>query len=303
MPEICYRTDEKKVEVGSDETILDASLHAEIPHAHACGGNARCSTCRVLIIDGVEHCAPRNDKEQLLAERLHFSPEVRLACQTTITDDVELRRLVLDAEDMELIQMKASAAAASVGEEKEIAILFADIRGFTSFAETLLPYDVVHALNRYFNRAGKVINRNGGFIDNYMGDGLMALFGCEDPTGAALRAVRAGLELLEEVEKLRPYFEANYSKRLRIGVGVHFGCAVVGAIGAASTKRVTAIGDAVNLASRIESANKQAGTEFLISEDTYAQVKDRVRVGKQARVTIAGKSGEYTLYEVIGIID
>jgi adenylate cyclase len=278
-------------------------LQAEIPHAHACGGNARCSTCRVLIVEGVEHCAPRNDKEQALAERLCLSPEVRLACQTTVIADVEVRRLVLDADDVEVTnQAKPGAAPASIGEEKEIAILFADIRGFTSFAERLPPYDVVHVLNRYFHRMGKVINRNGGFINNYMGDGLMALFGVEEPKDAALNAVKAGLEMLEEVDRLRHYLEAIYTRCFRIGVGVHFGDAVVGAIGAPTTRRITAIGDAVNLASRIESANKQAGTEFLISEETYAQVKDRARIGKQVRAALPGKSGEFMLYEVIAVL-
>ena len=149
-------------------------------------------------------------KRRVLAERLHFSPDIRLACQTTVSGDVELRRLVLDAEDMELTSLfKAGSSPRSVGEEKEVAILFADIRGFTTFAETLPPYDVVHVLNRYFHQVGQAIQRNGGCIDNYMGDGLMALFGVEDSSGATLQAIRAGLDMLEAVERLRPYLRAS----------------------------------------------------------------------------------------------
>lgn len=304
MPCVFYVLDGKKVEADTDETLLTVSLQAGIPHAHACGGNARCSTCRVRILEGLEHCIPRNAQEQTLAERLHFTSEIRLACQTTIGGDVKLRRLVLDEEDVALTDQRgAGALPSAVGEEKQLVILFADIRGFTPFAEVLPPYDVVHVLNRYFHHVGQAISRNGGHIDNYMGDGLMALFGMEDPNGAVLKAIRAGLEMLEAVEGLRPYLEATYARSFEIGIGVHYGEAVVGAIGAADRKRVTVIGDAVNLASRIEAANKQTGTRLLISEDAYNEAREEVRVGKSLRVMLPGKSGEYTLYEVIGLND
>jgi adenylate cyclase len=302
MPNVFYTLEKQTIEADPAETILQTSLRAGIPHAHACGGNARCSTCRVVILEGLEYCVARNDLEQKLADRLHFSPDIRLACQTTISKDVKLRRLVLDDEDLQLTdQRSVGAAPTSVGEEKRLAVLFSDIRGFTPFAEALPPYDVVHVLNRYFNDMGVVINRNGGQIDNYMGDGLMALFGMENETGAALQAVKAGLEMLAATEHLKPYLEAIYARSFQIGVGIHYGEVVVGAIGAQSLKRVTAIGDAVNLASRIEAANKQAGTRLLISEETYNEVKDQVQIGKTINASLPGKTGEYTLYEVTGI--
>jgi len=302
MPTVSYALEKKTADARPNETLLEVSLRTGIPHAHACGGNARCSTCRVLILEGLEHCVARNDKEQTLAERLHFTPDIRLACQTTITQDVKLRRLVLDDEDLQLTdQRSAGAGPTSVGEEKQLAVLFSDIRGFTPFAEALPPYDVVHVLNRYFHDMGVVISRNGGQIDNYMGDGLMALFGMETQTGAAMQAVTAGLEMLAATEHLKPYLEAIYCKSFQIGVGIHYGEVVVGAIGGQSLRRVTAIGDAVNLASRIEAANKQAETGLLISEETFSEVRDRVRIGKTIRVTLAGKSGEYALYEVTGL--
>src|SRR6185295_11780363 len=193
------------------------------------------------------------------------------------------------------------SSVSSIGEEKQLAVLFADIRGFTPFAEALPPYDVVYALNRYFHEMGQVINRNGGHIDNYMGDGLMALFGMEDSTAAALQAVKAGLEMHAAMESLRPYLQTIYSNSFQIGVGIHYGDVVVGAIGAQSLKRVTAIGDAVNLASRIEAANKKAGTRLLVSNETYEEVKDHVRVGNTVCVSLPGKTGEYSLREIVGL--
>ena len=131
----------------------------------------------------------------------------------------------------------------------------------------------------------------------------MALFGMEDSKGAALQAVKAGLEMHAAMELLKPYLQTIYATSFDIGVGIHYGDVVVGAIGAQSLKRVTAIGDAVNLASRIEAANKQAGTGLLISEETYSEVHEQVHLGKTIRVTIPGKTGEYSLYQVVGLRD
>ncbi|MBM4081426.1 MAG: adenylate/guanylate cyclase domain-containing protein [Planctomycetes bacterium] len=297
-----YLPDGRKVESHADETILHASLRAGIPHTHVCGGKARCSTCRVVILGGKEYCLPRNLNEKELADKLGFSPEIRLACQTRATGNVKLRRLVLDAEDIQLAtEQRTPKMPVAVGQEKHVAIMFADIRGFTSFAEKLLPYDVIHVLNRHFHEMGAVIQRHGGHIDNYTGDGFMALFGVQDPTDAPLRAVRAGLEMLQALERLKPYMESIHQKSFDIGIGVHYGQAVLGTIGAEHKRDLTAIGDAVNFASRVEAANKKAGTRFRVSDAAYAQVKAYVRVGSRVNLVLPGKSGEHTLYEIVGL--
>src|SRR5690348_13395017 len=128
MPWIHYLRDDRRIEIRKAETLLDASLRAGIPHAHACGGQARCSTCRIRIVQGRENCLPRNGLEEELAQRLHLCPEIRLACQTTLTGDVTVRRMVLDAEDAAIVRdTNAQPGPVSIGEEKTIAILFADI--------------------------------------------------------------------------------------------------------------------------------------------------------------------------------
>ncbi len=296
-----YRN-EKTVQVDGATSILQASLSNGIPHTHVCGGNARCSTCRVLVLNGLDHLAPRNEKEQKMADRRHFSPEVRLACQTTLTGDVCVRRLVLDDEDLTLVDQEiATTSPRSVGEERLVAILFSDIRDFTAFSEAHLPYDVIHVLNRYFSRVGAIINAHHGQIDNFMGDGIMALFGVDDPAHAALNAVRAGLEMLQAVEAMQPYFEAQFKTNFRIGVGIHYGEVVLGAVGTGDRRRLTAIGDAVNFASRIEGANKAAGTELLVSRRTLGQVMDRVTIGREVDLSIKGKTGLHRLYEITGL--
>src|SRR5262249_25386683 len=104
MPHLHFLPDEKAVEATPAETILEASLRSHIPHMHACGGKARCSTCRVVILEGMEHCPTRNGPEQVMADRLGFDPTVRLACQTRPDGNLRLRRLVLDAEDTALLE-------------------------------------------------------------------------------------------------------------------------------------------------------------------------------------------------------
>jgi adenylate cyclase len=299
---IHYLPDDIKVATQPDKTILTTSLEAGISHTHVCGGNARCSTCRIAVLEGLEHCQPRNSLESVLADRLSFPPNIRLACQTQFTGDIKVRRLVLDDDDIQITsQIRTGAKPGSIGEEKHVAILFADIRGFTSFSEALPPYDVIHALNRYYQQMDLAIQQYGGHIDNYMGDGLMALFDGDQAQEVVLRSIKAGLGMLDGLAQLRPYFQDTYAKTLDIGIGLHYGQVVLGNLGSPRSKRITVIGDSVNFASRIESANKEAGTRFLISDDTYEYVKDAVQIGKTIRVSVKGKTGEHDLYEVTGL--
>lgn len=302
MPTILYTPEDIRVDVADRQTLLNAALAGGVPHMHVCGGLARCSTCRVIVIEGHENVDPPNAREQALAARLKLPRGVRIACQATVHGPVRVRRLVLDDEDLQLLSRQApSAALAPIGEEIPVAVLFADIRGFTPFAETLLPYDVIHLLNRHFEAMGRIIAAHGGFINNTMGDGLMALFGVDGQPSAPLRAVRAALGMLQGVTDLQPYLVLAYGRGFDVGIGIHCGEAVVGPLGAAGDKRVTAIGDTVNLASRIESATKDAGTRLLVSETVWHAVEDQAIQGRTARTCLKGKTGEYTLYEIVGM--
>jgi adenylate cyclase len=301
MMRVSYFPDARDAEVKEGETILQAALRAGINLTHVCGGNARCSTCRVAVLQGLQNCSPRTDAEELIAEHLAFKPMIRLACQTRVMGPMSARRLVLDDEDENLAaESMSDPAVEAAGEERHVAILFADIRGFTAFAERLLPYDVIHALNRYHHQIGRVIHRYGGVIDNYMGDGVLTVFGLESSEQMVSRAIRAGLEMLQAVESMKPYFEAIHGRSFNIGIGLHYGAVVVGSVGWGPYKRRTVIGDAVNFASRVEAANKTAGTDFLISDDAYQQAGHEVEVNQCPPWEIRGKTGLYQLYEVVG---
>jgi adenylate cyclase len=303
MASIHVRPDDKQIVMRGSETILAASLREGIPHAYACGGRARCSICRISVEEGLEFCSPRSKGERLVAERLNLSPETRLACQTKITGNVKVRRLVDDDDDIQFTRGIAEGPRPeSIGEEKKLGIMFADVRGFTSLSERMSPYDVVFFLNRYFHLTSRVIENYGGYVDNYMGDGLMALFGHDDAPDAPFRAVSAALTMLEEVKKRSRHFEELYGVSVRIGIGIDHGNVVVGTVGAGDRQRMTAIGDAVNFASRIESANKKYGTELLISNEVHGHIADRITVGRQIEdAVIEGKTGQHVLHEVKGL--
>lgn len=249
---------------------------------------------------------PMTDAERQIAQSLRFHAALRLACHTVAAGPVTVRRLVLDEQDVTLVAQQPRAeseSAVAVGEERKLAILFADIRGFTAFSESLPPYDVVHVLNKYFHAVGQPIEQSAGYIDNYMGDGLMALFGLHDAEEGSpvLRALQAAFGMLAAVERLKPCLEAVFAQSFDIGIGIHYGYAVVGSVGAIGHERVTAIGDAVNMASRIEAANKLFGTRVLLSEEAHEQVASHAEVTAEFETTLPGKVGAYKIFEVAGL--
>ncbi len=300
---VTFDGDDRSIDVPVGTSLLKAGLDAGLAVTHACGGQGKCSTCRVVVLAGLGQAPPRNDLERGIAARRGFAPEVRLSCQTPVVADTLVRFLVRDDEDSALVREEVSEGApAGVGEERRVAILFCDVRDFTGFAEAHAPYDVIHVLNRHFRHVLAAVEAEGGRIDNFMGDGVMALFGLDDAPERAWRALRAGLNILGHAEALSPWFEAQFHRPFRVGVGVHVGDVVVGAVGAGDRKRVTAIGDPVNLAARVEAANRDAGTSFLATDDAIAAAgPSRVRTGRRVEVELKGKSGVHRLWEVKGL--
>ena len=157
--------------------------------------------------------------------------DIRLACQLRPTGDVTFRRLVLDDTDLRIANQLLRHAASKTGEVKPVVLFFSDVAGFTSFSETLTPYDVMYLLNRYFAQVGEVIERNEGYIDKFVGDGLMAIFGVDDQPDAPIRAVNAALQTLAAVDRMKPFFKSMYGIDFDIRIGLHLGDAVIGSIG------------------------------------------------------------------------
>lgn len=300
MAQIVYLNETVVEETDLSLTLLDVSYKHGIPHMHACGGHARCSTCRVLVLENLDHVMPRNEAEASLAERRGFTDDIRLACQSRIDGDVIIRRLVVDECDANMVQCETPRA---VGREWCIAVLFADIRGFTPFTERTLPYDVVHILNRYFQVVGDAIIANGGVIDKYIGDAVMALFGLDggDPKAVCLQAIRAALGMREAVAEFNEYLARVFHEQLAVGIGIHFGPAIIGEIGHSGGRQRTAIGNTVNVASRIESESKVLGADLVVSEYVIDKVGDAVVTGRSCTTNLRGTTGETRLFEILSL--
>jgi len=300
MFEIFSKTDNKRIPASSNSTILEASLNAEINHMHVCGGNARCSTCRVYVVEGLNNCLPRNEKEAKLAEKLGFPENIRLACQTKIRGDITMRRPVVDKLDVEIISMQIEDdSGTKLGKEKDLAVLFTDIENYTQFAEAFPPYDVVHVLNRYYQKMNEIIVRHRGIISDVAGDGILALFGIiEDSKNPVLDAINAVRKMNTALIEFNKYLTQMYDRFFGIRAGINFGKVIVGNFDTGMMRKISAIGDTVNLASRIETANKDFGTQLLISQSAYEQIQGMVETRRLDRIQLRGKSGEYVLYNV-----
>ena len=170
----------------------------------------------------------------------------------------------------------------------EIAVLFVDIRGFTSMSEGLPPDKVVGILNRYLGKVTEAIFRNEGTLDKFIGDAVMAVYNAPlDVENYMEKAVRTGIDIIESVESLNGELERDFGRRIACGVGVHCGQAVVGNIGCDFRMDYTAIGDTVNVSERLESLAK-AG-QVLISEQIYEHVKDRFQAEYIGELALKGR--------------
>jgi adenylate cyclase len=279
--------DGRFVEVMPGTSVLEASRLAGIPHAHVCGGRGRCSTCRVRVRGELHSIDPPGEDELRVLRRIGATPNVRLACQLRPRGAVDVTPLLPPFAHAADGRQRVDFAQ---GSEREIVILFADIRGFTTLAEGRLPYDVVFVLNRYFAAMGRAVEAAGGRVDKFIGDGVMALFGIESDARAASRAALDAARLMSErLEELNRSLRDELDQPLRIGIGIHIGATIVGEMGYGSAVAMTAIGDAVNTASRLETLTKTYGCELVVSEETVLRAGRDLSAFPRYEIEIRGK--------------
>jgi adenylate cyclase len=208
--------------------------------------------------------------ERRVLERIGAPPNVRLACQLRPRSDLLVTPLLPPS--VRAHAAHANPGSRSGGHEREIAVLFADLRGFTTIAEKKLPYDVVFILNRYFEAVGSAVALAGGIANQYTGDGVMALFGVEDtPDVACRKALVAAGAMVNRVTELGRALSGELESPFRIGIGIHTGSVVVGEMGFGETRYLTAVGDTVNTASRLEGLTKDHDCELVVSELVLAR--------------------------------
>jgi adenylate cyclase len=290
---------DRSLKIEEGQTILAASLEAGIPHYHACGGNAKCSTCRILIKEGQEFLTPCNEKEKELRKTIHFPSNVRLACQTFVTGSpVHVHRIIRDETDIHLyIDEDTLTDVQNIGAEKELALFFLDIRNFTPFMENSLAFDVIHVMRRLFGLFRKCIELHSGRIIETVGDGLYAVFGLsEDIQTATNNACKGGLAILNELQAFNEqYLEKNFNHRFEVGIGLHIGNVIVGNIGIGVNNNLTAMGLPVNIASRLQAATKQLNNSFLVSEDAYRLLLNAPESSKE-QIELKGLRENFTVH-------
>ncbi|MBY3043655.1 adenylate/guanylate cyclase domain-containing protein [Rhizobium leguminosarum] len=277
-------------------SVLEASRLGGLPHYAVCGGKGQCSTCRVQILGDYDSLPIPDKMEQTTLKRINAGPDVRLACQLRPNRDVAVAPLLVPAIEAAL---PANSQETSPGREREIAVLFVDIRHFTTLTETRLPFDVVFLLNRYFAIIGKAVEQSGGRLDKFIGDGAMALFGLNTaPEEACRQALNAAAAIVAEIEKLAAELADELALPLRIAIGIHTGPAVVGTMGYGRVRSMTAIGDTVNVASRLETAAKEFEAAIVISEPVASLSGANLSGIESREISVRGRALPLKVYVI-----
>lgn len=302
MALITYTSINQVVEVKDEfSSILDTSIDHKIPHLHECGGNGRCTTCRVRIIGGHQHVSPRNNLEKQAAHLRKWDPSIRLACQCYIKGDVQIQRLVWSSAEVNKLQMETLPEGEA--EERNIAILFCDLRNFTRITSQHLAFDMAHMLNRFYTVLGDPILINNGIIYQYVGDEIIGIFGTGGGTRQqnCLDAIRAGLGMQYAIERLNRFELKDFDTTFQIGIGINFGRAYIGHLGHPKHRQFTIVGDPINVASRIQACNKEFQTKILLSDKVVNSIPaETLEIGRVFQKLLNGKDQTCDLYELKG---
>jgi adenylate cyclase len=268
-------------------TVLEMFRRFGIPHAALCGGRARCATCRVLVLDGADKLPPPGPNEAKLLARISAPDRVRLACQIRPRDDVQVQILLASRLGS---ATRAAEPEANAG-RRGLTVMVADLRAFSALSERQLPQELIGLLNRFFDEMSQAITAHGGRIDAFYGDGFMAVFGLEgNASRAAQAAISAAGDIVRAVEALNREFGAALPLPLRIGIGLHTGQTIVGAVENESLgRRDITVGETVMVASQLESATRRVLADIVVSEDTLKAAGRRYRGTTMVKVSIKGR--------------
>ena len=280
------------------QSVLEVLRVARIPHASVCGGRARCTTCRINIDRGQEFLDLPTPLEASALKRIKAVSTVRLACQ--IRPEAEIWITPLLPPRVGSVDYQGEGGIS--GNEQEVVAMFVDLRGFSSFAESRLPYDVVLIMNQFFGHMSAALESTRGHYAQFTGDGLFALFGLQgDIKQACCDAMSSAVEMQRRLEILNQHVRDELEGSLRIGIGIHCGEAIVGPMGPPDSRVISAIGDSVNIASRLEAATKQFDSIVVISQDTIERaglVLDNVAL---ENIEIRGRQQKLAVYPIYEI--
>jgi adenylate cyclase len=255
----------RTIRVPKGLSVLEASLRYQVPHASVCGGRARCSTCRIRVIGDCSKLPQPSNRESFVLNRVGTGsdPAIRLACQLRPESDISFFQI--------FTPQTASArntGPSHIGEERYLVSMFVDMRGSTKLAENRLPFDTVFVVNRFLGAVSQAVIACGGQPNQFLGDGLLALFGLSGNRQTACRqALKAAAKISENIEELNQFLKHDLHEPIRFGIGIHGGEVIVGDIGYRDHMVFTALGDAVNVAARLQDMTKGLGCEAIASDE------------------------------------
>jgi len=256
----------KTVRVPKGLSVLEASLRHNVPHASVCGGRARCSTCRIRIIGDHGALPQPSQREAFVLARVSTAdPSIRLACQ--LRPDCDLSFFQLFTPQTHAADGQASTPA-RIGQVRYLVSLFVDMRGSTQLAEKRLPFDTVFIVNRFLGAVSQAVIESGGQPNQFVGDGMLALFGLSaDPPTACRQALKAASSIAMRIDELNALLSHDLRQPIRFGIGIHGGEVIIGDIGYRDHIVFTALGDAVNVAARLQDMTKTLACEAIVSEE------------------------------------
>jgi adenylate cyclase len=286
---------DKQVRVPKGLSILEASLRFKVPHASVCGGRARCSTCRVRVVS--DHTAlPRpSRREAFVLDRVGAGdPSIRLACQLRPQTDVAVIPVLPAHIGADFVRNRRRI---NIGEERYVVSMFVDMRGSTKLSEERLPFDIVFLINRFVDVASQAVTDAGGQPNQFVGDGVLALFGLDvDRVTACRQALRAAALVASNVAYLNHQFATEVRDPIQYGIGIHAGEVIVGDIGFRDHMIFTALGDAVNVAARLQDMTKTLECRAVISQEVASTAGVALDTLKRHRVEIRGRVEPMTVF-------
>jgi adenylate cyclase len=257
----------RTVRVPKGLSVLEASLRNNVPHASVCGGRARCSTCRIRVIGDCSSLPEASKREAFVLNRVGAGadPAIRLACQLRPETDLSFFQIFLP--QITAASLRTSSPS-RIGEERYLVSMFVDMRGSTKLAEKRLPFDTVFIVNRFLGAVSQAVVECGGRPNQFVGDGQLALFGLStSPQTACRQALRAAAMIAANVDDLNRFLSHDLREPIRFGIGIHGGEVIIGDIGYRDHMVFTALGDAVNVAARLQDMTKSLASEAVISEE------------------------------------
>ncbi|NKB53494.1 MAG: 2Fe-2S iron-sulfur cluster binding domain-containing protein [Rhizobiaceae bacterium] len=286
-----------KLPIGA--SLLEMSKISGVPHANVCGGKGRCSTCRVRLINPATDITPPDDAEKKVLQRVNATEDVRLACQFHPQNNLNVLRLLPSEIDR---ASRSDFEPWSSGREKEITVMFADLRDFTRTSESRLPFDVVYLINQFSKAMGEAVEQHEGRIDKFLGDGFMALFGVDSSSGnGAANALQAAGDMIEALDKLNEKLMGDLDEPLRMGVGIHTGSVILGNMGYGDARGLTALGDTVNTASRLEASTKEQKCVLCVSSATITKAQMTAPDDSKRRIAVRGKKEKLDIHALMNI--